>query len=166
MEKGQEELSRLPVSVCVCVSLWTILSLLCAVHCPWSGRVRCVLSSAGSGPGYDTVFSVVLMRTLQRSDAGCKCAPNPRKKTLLHSVSLRLRPIIRHERRANRDGIVCDGPRYLFIFCCCASSATRVSMGNVVLSSCAFAVVLHLSLTLSLSSLSSRCCSFLSAISP
>lgn len=36
-----------------------------------------MLSSAGSGPGYDTVFSVVLMRTLQRSDAGCKCAPTP-----------------------------------------------------------------------------------------
>lgn len=34
-----------------------------------------MLSSTGSGPGYDTVFSVVLMRTLQRSDAGCKFPP-------------------------------------------------------------------------------------------
>lgn len=56
------------------VLTWEILRLLCAV-CPWSGQVRCVLSSTGSGPGYDTVFSVVLMRTLQRSDAGCKCPP-------------------------------------------------------------------------------------------
>lgn len=56
---------------CLCVRF---LSLLC-VACSWSGRVRCVLSSAGSGPGYDTVFSVVLMRTLQRSDAGCKSPP-------------------------------------------------------------------------------------------
>lgn len=57
-----------------CVSL-VCVGLLCV--CPWSGRVRRVLSSAGSGPGYDTVFSVVLMRTLQRSDAGCKSRPPP-----------------------------------------------------------------------------------------
>lgn len=60
--------------VCAGVFVCEILSLLC-VGCSWSGRVRCVLSSAGSGPGYDTVFSVVLMRTLQRSDAGCKSPP-------------------------------------------------------------------------------------------
>lgn len=32
-----------------------------------------VFCSTGCGPGYDTVFSVVLMCSVQRSDAGCKC---------------------------------------------------------------------------------------------
>lgn len=41
------------------------------------------------------------------------------EKTLLPSVSLRLRPVLRHERSVNRDGIVCDGPRYVFIFLLC-----------------------------------------------
>lgn len=41
------------------------------------------------------------------------------QKTLLRSVSLRLWPILRHERRVNRDRIVCDGPRYLFILLLC-----------------------------------------------
>lgn len=63
--------------VCLCEREKDPQPAVCAV-CPWSsGRVRCVLSSAGSGPGYDTVFSVVLMRTLQRSDAGCKSPPHP-----------------------------------------------------------------------------------------
>lgn len=31
-----------------------------------------VFCSTGCGPGYDTVFSVVLMCSVQRSDAGCK----------------------------------------------------------------------------------------------
>lgn len=92
----------------MCVCVWKIFSLLCAV-CPWSGRVRCVLSSAGSGPGYDTVFSVVLMRTLQRSDAGCKF-PSP-----LRSVSLHLWPILRCERELS-DRIVCDGSVLQFCF--------------------------------------------------
>lgn len=45
-----------------------------------------MLSSTGSGPGYDSVFSVVLMRTLQRSDAGCKSPPRPTINP--HSVSV------------------------------------------------------------------------------
>lgn len=45
-----------------------------------------MLSSTGSGPGYDSVFSVVLMRTLQRSDAGCKSPPPPTINP--HSVSV------------------------------------------------------------------------------
>lgn len=31
-----------------------------------------VFCSTGCGPGYDTVFSVVIMCSVQRSDAGCK----------------------------------------------------------------------------------------------
>ncbi len=31
-----------------------------------------VFCSTGCGPGYDTVFSVVVMCSVQRSDAGCK----------------------------------------------------------------------------------------------
>lgn len=65
---------------CFSRQAWWVCALVCVgllCVCPWSGRVRHVLSSAGSGPGYGTVFSVVLMRTLQRSDAGCKSPSLP-----------------------------------------------------------------------------------------
>lgn len=72
-----------------------------------------MLSSAGSGPGYDTVFSVVLMRTLQRSDAGCK-SPTPS----LHALFLS-GPYL----DVRSDRIVCDGS---------VLRTTHVSMGGVV----------------------------------
>lgn len=83
----------------------------------------------------------------------------PSHPPLLHSVSLRLRPMLRHERRIKRDRTVCDGPRYSFIYyfaVVLGVQPTRVSMGDVVLSSCAFAVVPPPSL--SLLSVSSHCC--------
>jgi len=85
-----------------------------------------VLSSTGSGPGYDSVFSVVLMRALQRSDAGCKFPPpththtHSRPPFFFHALFLSISgPYL----DVSGDRIVCDGS---------VVTTTRVSMGVVV----------------------------------
>lgn len=76
-----------------------------------------MLSSAGSGPGYDTVFSVVLMCTLQRSDAGCKSPPTI--PTSPSALFLLLWPILR------------CAHNYATGQCVMVQLQTRVSMGGV-----------------------------------
>lgn len=61
-----------PDDIVRCVYGLRVMRLSAGV-CPVPDVVElAVFCSTGCGPGYDTVFSVVLMCSVQRSDAGCK----------------------------------------------------------------------------------------------
>ena len=91
-------------------------------------RCVCLPPSAGSGPGYDSVFSVVLLRTLQRSDAGCKSPPpSPHSLSLPPFLSRRLIPYLNvlSFLRSEVKGDTCKHGRGVVRLCFAVSSSLQ-----------------------------------------